>query len=213
MRKKLIMSCMAITAFAAFVIAPAASASPVWTDATGIVAKGAKIITTIKENTNVVFTGAVTVTCSKSVLKGEVTKNESNVIESKVPAGSASFTGTSGTGTECSSNLFGAPTLVTVNSALCLTVKAVPADTVTITGCGANVVFTLNLTGNGPCKYSTASVSGTFTTGSALTTVSEQEYKLVEGGFFCPGSGKLDMNEEHYTEIGGKESGTALVRS
>jgi len=225
MNRKLTMACIALAAFAAFVIAPAASASPVLTHEGKVVPKGTKIIITLKGGTNAVFTSPVTVTCSKAFLTGEVTKNESNVVEGKIAAGSANF-GNAITETvtfppfvihrvfhECSSNLFGAPTAVTVNSALCLKVSASPADTVVTTGCGANVVFTLNLTGNGPCKYSTASVSGTFTTGSHSITMSEQEAKKIEGGVFCPSNGKLDMTFEAFTEVEEKEAGSPLTLS
>jgi hypothetical protein len=212
MHKKLMMACMAIAAFAAFVVAPTASASPVLTHEGIKVPPGTTIVGTLTENA--VFTGAITVTCTKAVLTGTVIENSGTKIKGEIPAGKASFTGTSGTGTECSSTLAGAPVVVTVNSKLCLeTVEK--TDTVLTTGCEVEtnpitepkvltkepVVFTLNLTGNGPCKYSTASVTGTFKTGEPATVkLSEQEAKKVEGGFFCPSSGKLDMDFDLYTD-------------
>jgi hypothetical protein len=33
----------------------------------------------------------------------------------------------------------------------------------------------------------------------ATVNVSEQEAKKIEGGFFCPSSGKLDMDFDLYT--------------
>jgi hypothetical protein len=199
MHKKLIMACMAIAAFAAFVIAPAASASPILTDSEGTVANGSEITGTLKAGTNSVFTGSVTVTCSKAVLNGKVTANSGSSVKGEIPVGGASFTGTSGTGTECSSNLFGAPVVVTVNSALCLE-TVTGTDTVKTTGCGGKkVAFTLNLTGNGPCKYETEKVTGTYETGLPGLTVDNQPVSKVEGGFFCPSTGELDMTFNLYT--------------
>ena len=219
MHKKLIMACMAIAAFAAFVIAPAASASPVLTEngvrvqATNPDGVNTKIVGTLKAGTNAIFTGSITVTCSKAVLTGELTVNTGTKIAGEIPAGGAVFTGTSGTGTECSSSLFGAATAVTVNSKLCLE-TITGEDKVKTTGCGgANVTFTLNLTGNGPCTYETPSVTGTFLTGKEATVnLSEQEAKgEATNGAFCPSSGKLDMDFILYTDDNKHE--TALTIS
>ena len=210
MHKKLMMACMAIAAFAAFVIAPAASASPVLTDSAGTVASGAEVTGTLRAGTNAVFTGSVTVTCSKAVLSGKVTTNSGSSVKGEIPVGSASFTGTSGTGTECSSNLFGAPVVVTVNSKLCLETVA-GTHTVKTTGCsGAKVAFTLNLTGNGPCKYETEKVTGTYETGVPGLVVSKQPASKVEGGVFCPSTGELDMTFDLYTTKADPEHKSAL---
>jgi len=127
-----------------------------------------------------------------------VTKNSGTNIEVTVPVGKATYTGT-GTGGDCTSAL--GSTKVTVNSELCLASGA--SDTLSITGCeGKAVVFTLEITGTGPCKYSTAAVAGTFTTNTTPATVkvTEQEAKKLEGGFFCPASGKLDQDFDLYTD-------------
>jgi hypothetical protein len=193
MRKKLIMACMAVAAFAAFVVAPAASASPVLTEAGAPLAVGSSIE---GKNTGVTkFTGSFNVECSSAILKGTLTKNSGTKIEGTIPVGSATFTGT-GTGGDCTSAL--GSTKVTVNSELCL--ASGTTHNFVVTGCsGAAVVFTLEITGTGPCKYSTAAVNGTFTTGTGTVNVSEQEAKKIEGGFFCPSSGKLDMDFDLYT--------------
>ena len=195
MHKKLIMACMAVASFAAFVVAPAASASPVLTEAGTPVAVGAAIE---GRNTGVIkFTGAYAVDCSSAILKGTLTKNSGTKIEGTIPVGGATFTGT-GTGGDCTSAL--GSTKVTVNSELCL--ASGTTDNFVVTGCGAAaVVFTLEVTGTGPCKYSTAAVNGTFNTNvmPATVNVSEQEAKKIEGGFFCPSSGKLDMDFDLYT--------------
>jgi hypothetical protein len=199
MHKKLIMACMAIAAFAAFVVAPAASASPVLTSEGKVVPVGTSI--TGKNTGAITFTGGFNVACSSADLSGTVTKNSENQIKGEIPVGGASFTGT-GTGGDCTSALGNVK--VTVNTKLCMETKGTTVDTETITGCGASVVFTLEITGTGPCKYSTASITDTYTTNitPASTTVSEQEAKKSEGGFFCPSSGKLDMVFDRYTTGG-----------
>jgi hypothetical protein len=204
MHKKLMMACMAIAAFAAFVIAPAALASPVLTN--GGVAVGVGTELTGKNTLNTKFTSSLTVECSNADLTGKVTKNSGTEIAGEILVGGALFTGT-GTGGDCtSSGIFNAPTAVTVNSKLCL--ATVPkTDNVTITGCGANIAFTLNLTGIGPCLYESSTVLGTFVTNAGATVnVSEQEVKYTgSGGTFCPGSGKLDMDLDLYTKGGGTQ--------
>ncbi len=206
MHKKLMLACMAIAAFGAFVIAPVASASPVLTHEGKPVPVGTKIFGTLTGNAT--FTASVEVTCDHVILTGEVTKNSGTAIEGKITT--KDFNGTASS-TECTSTLFGAPVLVTVNSNLC--VKSTVLGVATTDGCGGAVVFTLNLTGNGPCKYSTASVTGTYKANEPPVTISEQESKLVEGGFFCPGSGKLDMTFDLWTDVEGKEVGNPLVVS
>lgn len=196
MFKKLILAGMAIAAFAAFVVAPAASASPVLTEGGVAIPAGTSIIGTSTETPT--FTGAFNVTCSKAVLTGTVTKNSGTKIEGTVPVGKATYTGT-GTGGDCTSAL--GSTKVTVTSELCLVSEA--NDALSVNGCeGKNVAFTLEITGTGPCKYSTAAVKGNFTTNSTPATVkvTEQEAKLAEGGFFCPASGKLDQDFDLYTD-------------
>jgi hypothetical protein len=196
MYKKLMLACMAVAAFATSVVAPAASASPVLTENGTAVAVGASIedkITGVMK-----FTGAFNVECSSTNLKGTVTKNSGTKLETTIPAGGVTISGTA-VGGDCTSAL--GATKVTINSELCFASGAAPADTFTVTGCSANVVFTLEVTGTGPCKYSTAVVNGTFSTNVTPTTinVSEQEFKKIEGGFFCPSSGKLDMDLDMYT--------------
>jgi hypothetical protein len=199
MHKNLIMASLAIAAFAAFAVAPVASASPVLTSEGKVVPVGTSI--TGKNTGAITFTGGFNVACSSADLSGTVTKNSENQIKGEIPVGSASFGGT-GTGGDCTSAL--GSVKVTVNTKLCMETKSTVVDTETITGCGASVVFTLEITGTGPCKYSTASMTDTYTTNitPASTTVSEQEAKKSEGGFFCPGSGKLDMVFDRYTTGG-----------
>ena len=199
MFKKLILAGMAIAAFAAFVLPATASASPVLKEGAETVAAGKTIIAT---NTNpTLFTGAFKVECSTAHLTATVTKNSGTKIEATVAVGGATFSGT-GTSGDCTSAL--GSVHVTVLSELCLTSAAAPADEFSVTGCGEKPVeFTLNVTG-GPesCVYKTVSVNGTYTTAAtpATVNVSEQEAKKSAGGFFCPSSGKLDMDFDLYTD-------------
>jgi hypothetical protein len=207
MNKKLMLACMAIAAFAAFVIAPVASGAVLTENGTAL-ATGTSI--TAKNTGNTLFTGPFNVSCTNAHLQGTVTTNSGGVIKGEIPVGSATFTGT-GTGTDCTSALGAAA--VTVNSKLCLEV-AKGTDTVVTNGCTAKnekgevtnepVEFTLTVTGTGPCKYSTASVSGPLVTNTtpASASLSEQEAKKKEGGIFCPSSGKLDMTFDIYTTGG-----------
>jgi hypothetical protein len=203
MHKKLITACMAIAAFAAFVMAPAASASPVLTDETpgGIVdtlQPGAWITGTTTGEA--VFTGPFNVRCHGH-LSGTVTQNNGTQIKGTVPVGNAIFTGT-GTGGDCTSALGNVK--VTVTSELCMeTVKA--TDNVFVNGCsGAPITFDLAITNVITCKYSTASVTGTFkTSDDATVNLSEQPAKEEEPkSAFCPDEGSLDMDFDLTTTDG-----------
>jgi hypothetical protein len=196
MFKKLILAGMAIAAFAAFAVAPAASASPVLTEKG--VAVAANSLVTFTSTETPTFTGAFNVTCTKGTITAKVTKNSGTKIEGTALAANVQYSGT-GTGGDCTSAL--GSTRVIVNSELCLTSEA--SDTFVINGCEAKPVeFTLEVTGTGPCKYSTSAIKGTFTTNATPATVkvTEQEAKKIEGGFFCPSSGKLDQDFDLYTD-------------
>ncbi|MGN6587034.1 MAG: hypothetical protein ACTHKT_06105 [Solirubrobacterales bacterium] len=207
MHKKIMLACMAIAAFAAFVIAPAASASPDMTEGLEIVPPGTLLTAT---NTGeVTFTGAggVNLSCNHVNLTKKLTKNSGTVIEGEITT--ADFNGT-GTSTDCTSNLFNAPAGVTMPK-LCFKVSATPADTVVYTGCGAAVTFTLNFTGVATCKYSKTELRATFTTGSLPITVNNtEEFKLVEGGSFCPSGSKLDMTIDNWTFVDPHEARLGL---
>lgn len=195
MHTKLIMVCMAFAAFA-FVAAPAASASPALT-ASGVLAPIGTAIEG-KSTGGARFTGSFSIECSSATLTGTLTKNSGTKIEGTIPVGKATYTGT-GTSGDCTSAL--GSFKVTMNSELCLVSGT--TDNLIVIGCGVNpVIFTLEFTGTGSCKYSTAVVSGTFTTNVTPPTlsVSEQEAKKVEGGFFCPAFGKLDMDFDLYAD-------------
>lgn len=209
MHKKLMLACMAIAAFAAFVIAPAASAHTLTSE--GIAVPVGTSITGVNEPGTVSkFTGGFSVTCETLHLTGTVTRNDTEVIEGTIPVGGAQFDNAGGAA--CSSAL--GATTVNVTSELCLkTIKE--TDTLLTTGCGGNVKFDLTVGGT-VCLYEAASVSGSFTTNETPVTgtVSEQPAKEVGGKFFCPDEGKLDMSINlHTTGKKSTETGVGLTIS
>ncbi|MGN6588627.1 MAG: hypothetical protein ACTHKT_14335 [Solirubrobacterales bacterium] len=194
MRKKLIIVCMAITAFAAFVIAPAASAA-VLTESGVTVPKGEKVIIT---STDVRFTLATSVECGITHLTSTVMSNGGVQITSEGAVGDATFEGT-GSGGDCTSGA--GDVKVTVTNRLCWTTLS--SDIVSINGCGNNIVLDYFFTSLGlHCKYTLAQFKGTFSTNTspAPAAVSEQPYKRTEGEFLCPEEGKLDMTFNLYTD-------------
>jgi hypothetical protein len=201
MHKKLMLACMAIAAFAAFVLAPAASAATL-TENGVAVAKGASITGTAGETK---FTaGSSTVICSTADMSGTVTANENGTVSGEIPSLNPNFTGT-GVNGDCTSSFLG-PIKPTVNSKLCLHV-AKGTDTGSVTGCGGVVTFTLHVTNLGIlCKYETNVVSGNITTApaDAAVNVVEEPAKGESGNnFACPSEGKLDMEFTLSTTGGG----------
>jgi hypothetical protein len=196
MHKKLMMACMAIAAFAAFVIAPAAQGAAL-TEGGVAVATGTSL--TAKSTGVTKFTGGFGVECETAHLTGTVTTNSNGTLAGKIPAANALF---HNAGSNPCSSLLGATT-VKVTSELCLHVPK-GSDVLTITGCSGVVTFDLTA-GGITCKYEASSVSGTITTNvtPAVTTVSAQ--KAVEEEprvFFCPDEGQLDMTFDLYTAGG-----------
>ncbi|HWN72283.1 MAG TPA: hypothetical protein VNN15_00585 [Solirubrobacterales bacterium] len=193
---------MAIAAFAAFVIAPVASAATLTEN--GVAVKvGEKLIAT---NTGVTkFTGSVIVTCSTAHLTGELKENTNGHIKGEVLAANAKFTGT-GTSGDCTTSLSGTSARVEVNRNLCLTISK-GSDTIVTDACGARIQFTLELTGLEKCKYEQEelSISSTFETNVSpvSTTLTEKgKSKLISGSeFFCPKTGTLDMTFDLYTDV------------
>ena len=190
MHKKLMMACMAITAFAAFVVAPAASGA-VLTESGSAVAVGSSITGTAGETK---FTaGGETVTCSKADMSGTVTANANGTVAAEIAAGNPIFLGTAGS--DCTSSGLG-PVKWTVNSKLCFHV-AKGTDQGTVTGCaGAAVTFTLSITNIGiECHYEKSSIVVEITTSPADAQVRVIPGQKVprESNFLCPKEGELDM--------------------
>ncbi|HET9676780.1 MAG TPA: hypothetical protein VFP21_04665 [Solirubrobacterales bacterium] len=204
MHKKLMMACMAIAAFAAFVVAPSASAASL-NEGAATVPVGASITGQNVAGTETVFTaGELTVRCTKAHIPGTVTANSNGTVAGEILAGKPVFTGT-GAGEDCTSPL--GDTKPTVNSKLCLHV-AKGTDAGTVTGCaGASVTFSLNVTPLGiTCTYSAASIGGTITTApnaAAVNLVKAGPALKDTGGFLCPAEGTLDMEFVLTTTGGG----------
>jgi len=198
MHKKFMLACMAIAAFSAFVIAPAASATTLTSN--GKVVPVGTSVTGLNEGVTKFVSEALTVECDHDHLTGTVTKNNTEHVVGEIPIGWAKFNGT-GASTDCTAGNLGSAK-VTVTSKLCITAGA--SDILTVTGCGGNVVFDLEVTGLGNCKYSVASITGTYTTNTSPVSGSifEKGAARIEGGFFCPPEGKLTMVFNLYTTDG-----------
>jgi hypothetical protein len=198
MHKKIIMACMAIAAFAAFVVAPVASAAEL-TEGGVTVPVGASIKGT---STETKFTaGNNTVTCNHAVMTGTVTHNSENevfkgTVSGEIPAGNAVFKGTDEK-EDCTSNGLG-PVKPTVNSKLCLHI-AKGSDTGTVNGCSGVVTFTLDVTKLGlECHYELPAVNGKITTegegkDAEINVIAGQIAKRHSSSVFCPAEGELDM--------------------
>jgi hypothetical protein len=197
MHKKLIAICGATTALAAFVV-PVAVASPVLTSGGSAVAVGTEIKGV---NTGVAsFTASVETVCSTpKLLALKITANSGTKIKGEISEGSFPFTGTEPDG-DCK-GAFG--TFRVLWKKLCLE-TATGTDSVVMTGCGANATLMTNATSLSPCKYSAASLTGSFVTNAAATLAfSGQKMKLAEGGAFCTSEFALDMHFDLQTSLGG----------
>jgi hypothetical protein len=208
MHKKLMLACMAIAAFAAFVIAPAAQAAVLTENGVAVLphpsgktcAEDSTGCITATNTGITKFTGGFGVECEVAHLQGVVTKNSEGVIKGTIAAETPIFKNKE---TSTCGSLLG-PTAVKVTSELCLEVPK-GSDAITVTGCGGVVTFDLTA-GGITCRYETPSVSGAVETNKtpAVSVVSEQkatEEKATES-FFCPNEGKLDMTFDIYTEGG-----------
>lgn len=83
---------------------------------------------------------------------------------------------------------------MTLNSKLCME-SVTGTDSVSVTGCGANITFSEEVTGTGACKYSTASLTASFQTSWDFTfQFGEQVVKKEEGGIFCPNEGRISLH-------------------
>jgi hypothetical protein len=201
MKSKLIAACMALAAFVAFAVMPAAaSASPELTHPTGTTLPvGTSILAT--NTTPTKFTSAFTeVTCSTATMTGKVAKNSGTEVEGEVT--SATFSGT-GAGGDCTSGA--GDVKVTANPATnglpwCLR-STKTADQFEIRGgaCSAAsrpIRFGLDFTSGLTCVYQrTGGATGTFATHpeDAVLKLEEASWPLLEGGFLCPSEGKLDL--------------------
>jgi len=201
MYKKLIMSCMAVAALAAFAL-PATASAVTTTDATGDVKVGASITTKNIGDLFFMRTDGVTpeVTCTTVHATGTVVQNSGGVSIDQFTTFKVSSTGAVSPHNglnECTAGI-GNAWVTVVNLPLTLTTIA-GTDNFNITGKeGKKVRFIIGSTVAGECEYEStnAAITGAFTT--AATTVlsinntqAGSGSKLIRGGFFCPTSGQL----------------------
>jgi len=208
MHKKLITACLAIAAFAAFVVAPSASAVNLTSN--GVTVPAGTWVTGTS-NLARFIAGSNTLTCDHNHISGTVTVDANGTIAATIAAGTPTFHGTD-VSTDCTSNGLG-PVHPTVNSELCLHI-ANKTDFGTITGCEGKVVtFTLNFTNLGiACKYEKASIGTEITTSANPAAVRIRPGELAKGeasnSIFCPPEGELEMEFSLFTT-----DGTPLVFS
>jgi hypothetical protein len=208
MHKKLMLACMAIAAFAAFIAVPAASASPVLTDVT---TEHNNQIDTVglkkTKSTNIGFlrftiSSGGSIECSKAEEEGEVIENSGLSIKMNITA--ATFEGT-GSGGDCTSPL---GDIKVTNSSLPWCFSSTKAGSFSVRGgkcteASRAITFTLDVTGIVNCSYVKASVNGTYTTVGNESTLKISEENFVNTGegnnIFCPTSGKIHLEKRLQT--------------
>lgn len=197
MHKKLMMAYMAIAAFAALVVAPAASATNL-TENGVTISSGASVKATNVGNT-LFSAGELTTTCTAATFSGTIVKDSGGQIIAEVQAGNPSFTGT-GTSGDCTSPLGNVK--LTVNSKLCLEFASV--DSGQFNGCSGFLTITLNVTNIVTCTYDRLELTGFITTGATGDAAFSPGGGLSRdsGGFFCPNSGTLTMTVDLTTTNG-----------
>src|SRR5215212_3425468 len=198
MSKKLITGLLALVALTAFALPATASAtSPELKDGSGtLVAVGTTVKATNVGNT--VFKGSWgEVVCSSATLHGKVTKNSANgeAIEGTIET--ASFTGTSGSGTQCSGGSLGAVTVTTnIGNGVpwCMRALAGAAHELQIRGnscanAARSITYVLHFS-SFSCAYERTTLSGpvkgTYTTGDAegaIATSTNSEFKKENGHY------------------------------
>jgi len=159
MHKKIIMTCMAIAAFAAFVVTPAASSATLTEKGTAV--SVGTSITGKSSGLAIITAGELSFVCTNTHVHGTVTANASGTIAGEIPVGGLSLPGTA-TGEDCTSSL--GPAKPTMTTKLCLHI-AKGTDTGTMNGCGGTIKFALDVTNIGlTCKYQANNISGTIVT-------------------------------------------------
>jgi hypothetical protein len=216
MSKKLIMACMAVAAFAAFV-APATALATNDPDLTcdqggSLCAVGTKIVGTnvgvllmTDANTNVLTE------CSSATMTGTVTKNDGSNVEGTIETATFSGTGTNG---ECTSSFGGITVETNIGNGVpwCLrSTSTMTTNEFQVRGnscslASRSITFVLNSTTIGKCRYNRPTPApGTYTTeatGDAILNIAGQEWAKEEGSVLCPTKGFLDLNFTLETENG-----------
>ncbi|HET9198843.1 MAG TPA: hypothetical protein VFN92_11390 [Solirubrobacterales bacterium] len=210
MSKQIKAACLALVVVALF---PAAAlASPHLTDEKKAIAVGASLKFTNEEAIEFLSEFGNFI-CATSTMQGKVVANTGKSIQVEIESFSA--TGHEAEG-QCS-GLLGKFKLTAKNLPWCLRMGGeLAADTLEITGgkCSGeplSVTVIADAEG-GECKYSKASLAGTFNTGSVPATlkVANQTMTREEGsGIFCPPSVKLTAR--YLTETGTSPFNSVLI--
>jgi hypothetical protein len=216
MHKKLAIAVTALTALAAFVLPPSASAAenePTLVEGGLVVKVGEKIVATLTQGTEVVFWNTATtskqVTCNHATLTGKVTANgNANTVEATIETtefnnGSPAAPCTAGAGT--AKVTIG---VVCLYSDTNMTKHEFRIEGGDCTGKLLGVTVTMEFGGFiGTCKYITnAPIKGDYTTNSDSAKLTTRDTaagsgsKLEEGGGLCPTSGVLAMSFDLETE-------------
>lgn len=203
-----------LLALLVFAAAPRNSgASPVLTDTeppltARTVVNGSKFLATNTGNARFA-TPLGPIDCTKVVLTGKLQTNSGTEIAEEVET--ASFTGT-GAEERCTTSFLGNVKVTPKKLPWCAKATSkMTADTWELKSgtCGGALgamEFTLDSSTVGECTYTKTTVGGSFTTGLGGTfSVSEQEFIKSAGSGFCPGSGKLAMTLDFYTDSNGSE--------
>ncbi|HEV2858065.1 MAG TPA: hypothetical protein VGW80_06655 [Solirubrobacterales bacterium] len=218
MSKKIIMACMAVAAFAAFVLPATASATnnPDLTEGAERVAVGKLINGTLVGTADFMATDGTTVqvSCNQALLTGSVTANSGGTLTGSITT--ADFWGSGGgvsahnNKEECKGS-FGAAYITVPKTPL--TVSSTPTmttDEFTVTDSSkSTVTFIIGSTTAGACEYKTAGpVKGDYTTGATTVlttrnTAAGSGATKVTGGFLCPSSGQLRMSFYLETDAAG----------
>ncbi len=203
-------TCIALILFALF---PAASfASPHLTDEKKAVTVGASLKFTNEEAIELVSEFG-TFECATSVMQGKVAANTGKLIEIEIESFSA--TGHEAEG-QCSGPL-GKFKVTPKNLPWCLRMGGtLAADTLEITGgkCSGEALSVTVITDaeGGECKYSKASLTGTFNTGSVPATLKVANQTMTReagSGIFCPATVKLTAR--YLTETGTSPFNSVLI--
>lgn len=226
MSKKLITACMALAAFAAFVVMPAAaSASPRLCETTvngecHNVGTGVKIRAHNVGVAKMFLSTGGTVECSNDSLTGTLTKNNGTEVEGTIET--ASYKGTESE-ERCVSSL--GPTKVTTNvgNGTPWCVKALPGAAMeaqvrgnSCANAARSITFVFDVAGL-ECKYerstTTGPVKGTYTTDTAPESTDAQihiprsatgsKFVLHVSNIFCPASGELEQTFTLETDVEG----------
>jgi hypothetical protein len=221
MNRKLIAACMAVAAFAAFVLPATASATndPQLTESGSLVPVGSLVVgTPVGETAFTSTSGSTLVTCGSGLATGKVLKNSGGTLEGEMTTYTYSGTGavSAHNGLKECTGSFGNAYITVTNTPLCIRstpTMATHEGQIGGGGCGTNgkVKFTIGSTTAGACEYETTStVKGDFTTNGTETQLTVRNtqagsgVKLIKGGFLCPSSGMFKGSGTLETENGTK---------